>query len=253
MSGSGNRDFAPLLERICASVRDLGSWQATLKPRTLVITFSLLSLSAFFTFAQGGQPSSGESIPRKWLILPGGATGSAVSTQSSEADLVRIYGDKNVVSHDVGIGEGETEPGTELFPADPLRRLDILWKDPVEKRGPKNVRISGTKSVWGTAHGISLGTTLKRLEQLNKRPFRLAGFGFDYSGTVLSWSGGALENELGQEANRAGRVILRLNCSPHQSQQPEYRSLQGDRVFSSGHPALQKLNPTVYEVIWLFP
>ena len=166
---------------------------------------------------------------------------------------MRIYGDKNVVSHDVGIGEGETEPGTELFPADPLRRLDILWKDPVEKRGPKSVRISGAKSLWQTAHSISLGTTLKRLEQLNKRPFRLAGFGFDYSGTVLSWSGGALENELGQEANRAGRVILRLNCSPHQSQQPEYQSLQGDRLFSSGHPALQKLNPTVYEVIWLFP
>jgi hypothetical protein len=160
-----------------------------------------------------------------------------------------MWGNKNVVPYDVDLGEGETEPGTELFPADPLRRADILWKDSIEKRGPKSVQISGAKSLWRTVHGISLGTTLKQLEQLNRKPFRLAGFAFDYSGTVLSWSGGALEQELGSP----GRVILRLDCSQDQAQQSDYESLLGDRAFSSELPAMQRLNPTVYQLIWLFP
>jgi hypothetical protein len=30
---------------------------------------------------------------------------------------------------------------------------------------------------------------------------------------------------------------------------PEYRQVVGDRVFSSGHPAMQALNPRVYQII----
>lgn len=160
-----------------------------------------------------------------------------------------MFGNENVILQDVDLGEGETEQGTELFPADLLRRVDILWKDPIGKRSPKRVQISGAKSLWGTVHGISLGTTLEQLEQLNRKPFRLAGFAFDYSGTVVSWSHGALEEEL----DRPGRVILRLTPLQDQSQLPDYRSVLGDRFFSSGHPAMQRLSPSVYQLIWLFP
>jgi hypothetical protein len=98
-------------------------------------------------------------------------------------------------------------------------------------------------------HGICLGTTLKQLEQINRKPFRIAGFAFDYSGTVISWSQGALEQEL----DSPGRVILRLEPPQDQWQQPDYRSVLGDRSFSSGHPAMQRLNPSVYQLIWLIP
>jgi hypothetical protein len=223
-----------------------------MKLHRIIITLLLLIVSSVFILAQGGNPLSESSPSREWLILPGGASGGSISTQTTEGDLIRTYGKKNIVSQDVGIGEGETEPGTELFPTDPLRRVDILWKDPVEKRGPKSVWISGTKSLWGTVHGISLSTTLKKLEQLNRKPFRLTGFAWDYSGTVLSWNGGSLEQELGQ-ADRPGRIILRLDCTQDQYQQPDYKSLLGDRGFSSAHPAMEKLNPTVYQMIWFFP
>src|SRR4029077_12172223 len=117
-----------------------------------------------------------------------------------------------------------------LFPLDPTRQIDILWKDPQEKRSPKRVPISGEMNLWRTVYGISLGTSLKRRERLNRKPFRLAGFGWDYSGTVISWSHGALEQEL-QESNHPARVILRLTPSQNGGTLT-IRSVLGDRDFS---------------------
>lgn len=191
----------------------------------------------------------GQDRARSWIILPGGANGGAITAQTTEADLIQAFGKSNVASKDIELGEGETQPGTELFPLDAVRRIDVLWEDTQGKRRPKRVQISGETNLWRTVHGISLGISLKRLEQLNRKPFLLAGFAFDYSGTVISWNHGALEREL----DHPGRVILRLMPSESASERSDARALQGDRKFSSGHPAMQKLNPPIYEVIWLFP
>jgi hypothetical protein len=184
-----------------------------------------------------------------WLILPGGVSGSKITVTTTEAELEATYGKANVVSQNIDLGEGETEPGTALFPHDPTREVDILWKDPQVKRSPKQVQISGEKSEWKTVHGITLGTTLKTLEQLNRKPFLLAGFGFDYSGTITSWNQGAMEDEL----VRPGRVILRLLPKNNSVHSKAETSVLGDRYFSSGHPAMQELNPRVYQIIWRFP
>lgn len=217
-----------------------------------ISAFCLLGILPLVNYGQSATRSP-TSAASNWLILPGGLNGGAITAQTSEADLVRIYGRANVTATDVGLGEGETEPGTELFPSDATRRVDILWKNAQGKRVPKSVRISGETSLWRTVHGISLGTRLKRLERLNRRPFSLAGFGWDYSGTVESWNHGVLEQEL-HEVNDPARVVLRLMPSDEDSsRRAEYQSVIGDRPFSSGHPAMQKLDPTVYELIWLFP
>jgi hypothetical protein len=218
-----------------------------MKPHAPVAAFLLLGISLLQT--EHKQTPSETSASRNWVILPGGESGGAITAQSSEIDLIRMYGSENVAAQDVDLGEGETERGTELFANDPARRVDILWKDPSGKRSPKRIQISGAKSRWRTVHGICLGTTLKQLEQINRKPFRIAGFAFDYSGTVISWSQGALEQEL----DSPGRVILRLEPPQDQWQQPDYRSVLGDRSFSSGHPAMQRLNPSVYQLIWLIP
>jgi hypothetical protein len=63
------------------------------------------------------------------------------------------------------------------------------------------------KSLWRTTYGITQGTTLLELERINRKPFRLAGFDFDYSGTVLSWESGLLEGVLDRNSpNRYVRV-----------------------------------------------
>jgi len=220
-----------------------------MKPRAWLAAFLLAGISPLLIQARYKQPSPETSASGNWVILPGGGTGGAITAKSSETDLIRMYGSENVAAQDVDLGEGETEPGTELFSNDSARRVDILWKDPTGKRSPKRIQVSGAKSRWRTLHGITLGTTLKQLEQINRKPFRLAGFAFDYSGTIMSWNQGALEQEL----DSPGRVILRLEPSQDQWQHPDYKSVLGDASFSSGHPAMQRLNPFVYQLIWLIP
>jgi len=184
-----------------------------------------------------------------WLILASGEKGS-IHAHTTRADLVRTYGAANVVDKDVDVGEGETEPGTVIFPNDPERLIEILWKDPEKKTLPASAQLSGAKSRWKTAHNISLGTSLKDLERLNGRPFKLAGFGWDYSGTVLSWENGSLAADF---AGGHGRGIIRLDSAASESVDKDVAQVEGDGAFLSTHPVMQKLNPTAYQIIIVFP
>jgi hypothetical protein len=191
----------------------------------------------------------GQAAPDPWLILASGDKG-AIHGHTTREDLVRVYGKANVVDQDVEVGEGETQPGTVLFPKDPKRSIEILWKDPNKKTQPASAQIQGETSLWKAPHGISLGTSLKQLEQFNGRPFQLSGFGWDYSGTVLSWEKGSLAADLDGEH---GRVVVRLDSSTANMTEEEQSQVMGDRDFSSRNPVMQKFNPRAYQVIWVFP
>jgi len=188
-----------------------------------------------------------------WTISADGNSG-AITATTTEPDLKRMYGAENVKNGEIYLGEGEVESGTVVFPDDPMKRVEVLWSD-AEKRVPKSVYVGGSrnaayadKSLWHTTYGITLGTTLLELERINRKPFRLAGFDWDYSGTVLSWNSGALEGVFGSEGRK--KVFLRLIYSDPAP--AEHRAVQGDRSFSSGHPAMQKINPHVYQMIFIF-
>jgi len=199
-------------------------------------------------------PPSGGAQQKKsshdlWRIYAN-REGGAITLQTSEADLVRLYGRENVEDGDVYIGEGYSEPGTILFRHDPERRLEIIWKDHDERRFPRQIRTplhESRRSVWKTSFGITIGTALLELERINRRPFILTGFGWDYGGTTISWRGGRLEPEFAGK----NRVLLRLEPEGDVITK-EMRAVMGDRNFSSGHPAMQKLNPTVYQILWEF-
>lgn len=175
----------------------------------------------------------------------------AITPDASESELRRIYGRRNVRSTRVSIGEGEYEPGTVVYPNDPLRMIEIIWKDAGRRRYPQRIQLTGERSVWTTRHGISLGTSLKELERINGRPFVLTGFGWDYEGTVVSWGGGRLEREF----ERGGRtVLLRLGDQTDKRVAVEDAgSVAGDRDFPSNNRAMQQINPKVYQLIIEFP
>jgi len=203
-------------------------------------------------------PVSGQVASDPWLILADGKQGS-INAHTTRQDLVLAYGADNVVDQDLDVGEGEVEPGTLLFPSDPERSIEILWNDIQTKPEPSRLTIRGNKSRWKSLHDISLGTTLKQLERLNGRPFHMSGYGWDYSGTVLSWDKGTLTRDLGEfdpQGVEHGRIILRLNCDTSSTKpltQEEGMQVVGDRDFSSSHPLLQKMNPCVSEMVWVFP
>jgi hypothetical protein len=183
-------------------------------------------------------------------IIPGVKAG-AVTARTSEADLRKIYGSKNVRSGEIGLGEGETVPGTIIYPNDPRKRLEIAWKNPKLKKNPEFVQFHGEKSFWKIAPGIGLGTSLKALEQINGKGFMLLGFEWDYSGTVVSWNGGKLARRFGKESEI---VLLRLSPQTYnKALEKDLNAVVGDGEFSSKNKSMQKINPKVYFVIVKFP
>ncbi|HEX2250109.1 MAG TPA: hypothetical protein VHH32_07140 [Gemmatimonadales bacterium] len=175
----------------------------------------------------------------EWQIDLSGS--GPLSATSSEADLRRHYGASVVESARIELGEGETAPGTVIYPSDSLRRAEIIWQDTLGRRRPARVILRGSQSKWQVSRGISLGTSLQELEQVNGKPFTLAGFGWDYAGAVTDWNGGALESAL-------TRVKLYLDPGPAQYESAPYSQVLGDRDYSSALPAMQQLSPRVTQI-----
>jgi hypothetical protein len=197
--------------------------------------FHWIFLSFLFLIAAGG-----ESTERQWSIEPGKRAGALTAT-GSVRDLEAVDGRENIAQGAIELGEGESRPGTIGFGKDPSR-FEVIWKDVAGKRRPTRLILRGEKSRWRLPRNVTLGTPLRDLERLNRRPFTLAGFAWDYGGAVISWSGGALESVLG------ATVKLYLSPSPGQREWPEYSMVLGDRDDSSSLPAMQKLNPAVYRI-----
>lgn len=215
-------------------------------------TIKINRLSTFFVaccflisaLSVSGSPQS------SYQIIPRVRVG-AITRTTSESELKRIYGRRNVQSTRVSIGEGEYEPGTVIYPHDAARRIEIIWKDAGRKRYPQRIQLTGERSIWKTREGISLGTRLKELERINGKPFTLLGFSWDYEGTVISWDGGRLEREFGKD-DRA--VLLRLSPQTgHGASVEDEASVLGDNDFSSGNKVMQRINPKVYQLIVEFP
>ena len=210
-----------------------------------MLSGSIFKSAAFVFFLTA--PGLGQSAPDPWLILASGEKGS-ISVHTTRLDLVRIYGVSNVVDTDVDIGEGEMQSATFLFPKDPERQIEVLWKDPDTKAAPASADIRGKKSRWHAVHGISLGSTSIELEHINGRSFRwtLMNDGTDMRQELISWRGGSLEKEFQGD----GSVMLELESGP-----PKGVKQKGPRDFDvhSDNPIWRARNPHVSRMTWLFP
>jgi hypothetical protein len=189
----------------------------------------------------GGRGAASGS--NEWLLAPG--TG-AVSDSSSEAELRERFGDAQVDTTRIELGEGETAPGTVLFPNDSLRRMEIIWQDTATRSLPSRIILRGERSRWHVGPGISLNTSLADLERLNGQPFTLAGFGWDYAGVITSWNGGSLDSSLAQ-------VKLYLDPGPMQYGSEPYNQVLGDQDYASDLPAMKQLSPKVRTIFIDFP
>jgi hypothetical protein len=189
--------------------------------------------------SQAGTAQPADTTASQWQVRPGRS--GPITLETSEAELRQRHGASSVNSTRIQIGEGETEPGTVLYPNDSLRRAEVLWQDTSARRRPSRVILRGSRSQWQVPRGISLGTSLQELERLNGRPFTLAGFGWDYAGVVTDWRGGALDTTL------AG-IKLYLDPGPAQYESAPYSQVLGDRDYSSALPAMQQLNPRVAQI-----
>jgi hypothetical protein len=91
------------------------------------------------------------------------------------------------------------------------------------------------------------GTVLLATSPADRVEIRLLGFDWDYGGTERSWPGGRYDRREGGRRVRARFEVRQGSRSTY------WREVEGDREFSSGHPAMQELNPRVDEILLVYP
>ncbi len=138
---------------------------------------------------------------------------------------------------DIQVPEEGTIKGTVLFPEVPRRRVEIVWADRHTKTRPYSVTFG---PAYRTQEGVAVGLTLADLEKINGGPFTLAGFDWDYGGTVTDWKGG----KLATQPNRC-RLIVRFKIGDLPAGAAD---VSGDRDFSSDDPAMRAAKPTVSQI-----
>jgi hypothetical protein len=182
-----------------------------------------------------------------------------ISRHATHASLSKTFGVRNVSVRQLSIGEGETELGSVLFASDPTRRIEILWTDRAKRSRPRMVILGRTTDTSAAPSGyrwqiaarqqaapLSLRQPLTQVETINGRPFELAGFDWDYAGTVSDWRGGTLAAPPG-----GCRILVRFeaaNTAPAAAQD----MVSGDQGFSSDDPKMRAVAPLIYELgfIW---
>ena len=206
-----------------------------------------LASAALVVMGSGAGLFATQTQPDRFLLAC-----SAFPPTTTDADLRARFGSENVSVESVADpngAEGDMTEGTVLFAKDATARLEISWRDATEKRRPSVISRLASRGRWHTPSGITLGTNLKAIEKLNGRPFRLAGLAFDLQGTVMSWRGGRLQAEDTEDCHLG--VRLRVESAGTRATVELEKQVMGDGEFSSGHPAMQALNPTVYELrLW---
>jgi len=169
---------------------------------------------------------------------------------TTQADLVARFGAQNVTNAPVsGMDDGPSE-GTIIFADRPDARVEIMWWDLHVKRYPYAIYVRTAGSRWRTPNGVTVGTDLRTLERANRRPFRMAGFSTESQGAVRSWAGGALDHA---ESDSCSTVIHLQPTYEATVDDTLFRQVRSGRDYSSGHPALQTINPRVVVIRLWFP
>lgn len=133
-----------------------------------------------------------------WLIVPGKRLGP-ITPNSTRADLDRFFGKANVDDQPVDSGDGP-EPATRVYSATAESALSIFWTGTKISDIMPCYPESTTHCKWHTEDGITLGSTLEKLESLNGRPFQLVMWGSDVGGNITSWRAGKLAPLFGEAA-----------------------------------------------------
>jgi hypothetical protein len=162
---------------------------------------------------------------------------------ASHAAVLRAFGARNVVYRRVHVPDDEHLKASVVFPRDAARKVEIIWAADKARRRPYMVTFGPG---WRTAEGITVGATLEAVETINGGAFTLAGFNWDYSGTVTDWNGGAL-------ARRKGGCRLVVRFEPARgAPAAAANAVSGDGDFSSRDANMRAVAPKVYQIAIMY-
>jgi hypothetical protein len=172
--------------------------------------------------------------------------GGVFAKDSSHLKLAEVFESQNITFGEVDGPEGTKLMASILYPKDPKRRLEVLWQNEATRSDLSVISING-QSTWIAPKGLKLGVPLVTLEKLNGRPFKLAGFDWDYGGAVRDWMGGAL-------SILPGGCNMGMKLAPDPKTSAETRGqVSGDKEFLSSDPLMRLANPAVEEITIGYP
>lgn len=172
------------------------------------------------------------AVPEKQFLL------DELLEFDSEEALKEVY-NENVTRSTGYYPEGMGEYQNTLLFAGTPNEVEFIWVD--DSIGFKELAyltISTSTTDWVTSDGITIGTNLKELEVLNKKPFSFYGFGWDY--------GGLTSFEDGYLSTRNISVTLEL---PEIDMEEYDDDLWGDHEMSSDLEMARKANPYVAKIM----
>lgn len=196
----------------------------------------LTALAALLLAACGQPAQQRDAAPDNQLALTCEAFADA-----SGASLAAAHGAGNVVEQTLPGVEGESYTATVVYPNDPARRAEIVWRDAAARTGAASVIVAGPQSRWVGPHELSIGDTLAEIERANGRPFQLWGFGWDYGGWVSDWQGGAFASA--DACNVRARFQARGDANTH---------ALGEAAFMSNDSAVRAADASVSEFGLMF-
>jgi hypothetical protein len=169
------------------------------------------------------------------------ACSGAFAKNSSHIRLAQIFGPQNLTYTEVDGAQNTKVQASVLYPKDPKRHLEVVWKNEPSRANTSVIAING-QSTWAGPRGVHLGLPIAAVEKLNGKPFQLAGFDQDNPGAALDWQGGALEKIPG-----GCNVSVRLVPDPKASE--DARKEAGGAALMSNDAAVRAVKPIVAEIL----
>lgn len=169
----------------------------------MLLVPGLLALGASCLLSDDESPKGND-----WLLIPEGRAGP-ITREWTADDLTRAFGTLHCAQSEIPVGEGETVSGYVLY-AGTEDELEVLM-DPATGKveavqlssgfevltDPKTGEWVGSlplarKTRWHSISGITLGSSLAKVTEVNGGPFEIVGWETDIAGVVSSWKGGRI-------------------------------------------------------------
>jgi hypothetical protein len=154
------------------------------------VKFSTVAFSLFillFIACQQKRLAEAPSAIQKEFIL------DSLLNIPNESALIEKYGERSISRDTLSYAERKGYPATVLF-AGTEKEAYFTWNDSINMSGLNAVIVRQVNSAWATTEGITTGTSLSRLAELNEKELQFTPPGGSLSDGMVFWDGGLLQN-----------------------------------------------------------
>jgi hypothetical protein len=159
-----------------------------------ILALSCLILLLIACNSKHKEPS-GENPPASHIdsFLVTDSAWGLITDSSTIEDLNTIYGAANVKDERICGAECVDSVDVTIVNGEGPRSFIVYWEDSNYHKSISTINSGSDNSLFHTATGLKVGSSLNDLLKYNGKPITFYGFGWDYGGYVSSYQGGKME------------------------------------------------------------